>query len=96
MTWNFDDSEARNNYLKGKHIPVPSAGMRKYNDWKRRILSSAHKEHPKDAAKYAGDMHYEKVGDVYTIRLTQEHRVVFKLNDTLKKITVIRIGGHYP
>jgi len=33
---------------------------------------------------------------IYTIRLSQEHRVAFTINSTLQQVNVISIGGHFP
>ena len=96
MAWVVDDSEQRSKYDKGGHVDVPSAAMSKYFEWKRRITSSGYGEDPKTAARHAGDMHFERVGDVYTIRLSQKHRVVFTINETRKQVKVLRVGGHYP
>ena len=45
-------------------------------------------------------MHYEQLKGknkgTYTIRLSQEHRVVFTFNDTTEVVTVSQIGGHFP
>ncbi|MGE6161462.1 hypothetical protein ACLHZ7_10405 [Aeromonas salmonicida] len=45
-------------------------------------------------------MHYEQLSGnnkgVYTIRLSQEHRVAFTINGTLQQVKVISIGGHFP
>jgi Txe/YoeB family toxin of Txe-Axe toxin-antitoxin module len=45
-------------------------------------------------------MHYEalagKLKGEYTIRLTQEHRVAFTIDDGNKTVSVFLIGGHYP
>lgn len=97
MAWTIDDSQQRILYDKGKHVAVPPAGMSKYHEWRRKIELGTH---PKNAADEVGDMHYEQLGGVnkgiYTIRLSQEHRVAFTLNGTLQQVNVISIGGHFP
>ncbi len=96
--WTVDDSVQRAAYDKGKHDPVPASSMRKYHDWR---LAVEHKnQHPKVAAEEVGDLHYEqlsgKLKGEYTVRLSQEHRVAFTIDDTTKVVAVFRIGGHYP
>ncbi|MEX5383490.1 MULTISPECIES: hypothetical protein [Cronobacter] len=93
MRYSFDDSAARNNWLRGKSVPVPPAGMRKYHDWRRFILAGMT---PFDAARLAGDMHFEQLNgnsNLCSVRLTQQHRVLFSIEDATVK--VLQIGGHY-
>ncbi|MBY0446528.1 MAG: hypothetical protein K2Q15_15135 [Burkholderiales bacterium] len=94
--WKFDDSTPRRKYTSGKSIQVPPAGMRKFHEWRRLILTGLH---PSKAAEAIGDCHYEKIRqkdgiNLFSIRLTQEHRVYFRLNDTSRIIEVMSIGGH--
>lgn len=97
MVWRVDDSLPRITYEKGKHTEVPSAAMRTYHQWRRLINNG---ETPMNAARASGDLHFEQLSGrnrgVYTIRLSQEHRVVFTLDNTLETVNVIQIGGHYP
>lgn len=93
MPWTVNDQQARNTFNQGKHVQVPPAAMKKYYEWRQLIQGGSD---PKSAADEAGDMHYEKLKntDIYTIRLSQEHRVVFKIIGEM--VQVIKIGGHYP
>ncbi|MDX6018883.1 hypothetical protein SIL08_01050 [Scandinavium sp. V105_16] len=93
MPFSFDDSAARQNWGKGKSISVPPAGMRKYHDWRRYILAG---RSPSDAARLAGDMNYELLqgnSNLCSVRLTQQHRVLFSVVGM--SIKVLEIGGHY-
>ncbi|WP_239974652.1 hypothetical protein [Photobacterium damselae] len=51
-------------------------------------------------ANKIGDLHYEELSGqnrgLNTIRLSQVHRVVFYLNETLQQVIVTQIGGYYP
>ncbi|UKY37642.1 hypothetical protein [Pantoea dispersa] len=93
MPYTFDDSAARQRWEKGKSVSVPSAGMRKYHDWRRYILTG---RSPSDAARLAGDMNYELLkgnSNLCSVRLTQQHRVLFSVAGM--SITILEIGGHY-
>lgn len=90
--YNFDDSIQRERFKRNKHIPVPPAAMRKYFEWRNRVANYGH--HPKTAAESVCDAHFENfLGDKFSFRLTQEHRVVFSKQGN--NITVLTIGGHY-
>lgn len=93
MPFSFDDSAARLNWEKEKSISVPPAGMRIYHDWRRYILGG---RTPEDAARLAGDMNYERLqgySNLFSIRLTKQHRVLFSVKGMTVK--VLAIGGHY-
>jgi Txe/YoeB family toxin of Txe-Axe toxin-antitoxin module len=96
--WSVDDSAQRARYGAGKAVPVQPAAMSKYHEWRRKIQDE--NTHPKTAADAVGDMHYEQLGGrlkgIYTIRLSQEHRVVFNIDDVKFKVIVTQIGGHFP
>ena len=88
MPWTLIDDGAAN-------IEVGAAGMRKYYEWRRLIRDDIN---PRAAANQVGDTHYEQLGGhhrgVYTIRLSQLHRVVFTIAEQV--VTVSHIGGHFP
>ena len=98
MPWTVDDSMQRNRFNAGKHVPVPPAAMKKYFDWKSFITGQ--QMAPKTAADRVGDTHYEQLGGrfkgLFTIRLSQEHRVVFEIDQARQLVTVRQIGGHFP
>lgn len=94
MPYTFDDSAARDAWEKGRSIEVPPAGMRKYHDWKRLIQNEG--KTPSDAARLAGDMNFEQLRghtNLYSVRLTQSHRVTFSIEGM--DVKVKSIGGHY-
>lgn len=97
MAWTIDDSQPRILYNKDKHVAVTASAMSKYHEWCREIVRGTD---PKNAADKVGDMHYEQLSGknkgIYTIRLSQEHRVAFTINSTLQQVKVISIGGHFP
>ena len=76
---------------------MPQAAYRKYKDWSAEIRHRG--KHPKEAAESCGDTHYERlkgyVQPTYSIRLSQEHRVVFEVNDQRNVVTILQVGGHY-
>lgn len=87
MAWTIDDSQPRILYNKDKHVAVTASAMSKYHEWRREIVRGTD---PKNAADKVGDMHYEQLGGkhkgIYTIRLSQEHRVAFTINSTLQQV----------
>lgn len=86
MPWSITDTEAEGT------AGIPAAAMVKYYDFRRTVRDG---KHPKDAADYVGDLHYERIsGDRYTIRLNQEHRVFFDVSDGNKTVYVRKIGTH--
>ena len=97
MAWTIDDSQPRILYNKDKHVAVTASAMSKYHEWRREIVRGTD---PKNAADKVGDMHYEQLGGkhkgIYTIRLSQEHRVAFTINSTQQQVSVISLGGHFP
>jgi Txe/YoeB family toxin of Txe-Axe toxin-antitoxin module len=51
--------------------------------------------HPKDACD-SWDSHYESLtGDQYSIRLSQEGRVVFTVDNGAQMVVVQSVGSHY-
>ncbi len=86
MPWNLSDTDAEG--TEG----IPGAAMSKYYEFRRTVRDG---KHPKDAADYVGDLHYEKIsGARYTIRLSQEHRVFFDVSDHNQVVYVKKIGTH--
>ncbi|MFJ3372815.1 hypothetical protein [Pseudomonas sp. NPDC086251] len=95
--WTVDDSEQKNKYGSRKHIPVDAASMRNYYLWRRLITSGAH---PRDAAIMAGakfcykQVKQKKAVQLFSIRLSQEHRVFFMIQEDARLVRVLNIGGH--
>lgn len=97
MTWKFNDSKPHDLNANGKNIAVEPAGMRKYYEFRRGITQLGYS--PDEAAGKAGDMRMEKLpghgADIYSLRLTQSHRVLLRINTNARIIEVLSIGGHY-
>ncbi|MEL7471360.1 MAG: hypothetical protein AAFN27_23115 [Pseudomonadota bacterium] len=98
MPWSVDESLPQAIFKKNKHIPVDTSAMKKYYEWRNEITSS--NVDPGTAAKnLKNDCNFEglqgKRKGIYSIRLSQEHRVVFEYDTTLHTVTVLSIGGHY-
>ncbi|MDH5231045.1 MAG: hypothetical protein OEZ58_02255 [Gammaproteobacteria bacterium] len=86
MAWTFDDTGAKTNV-------IPAAAGAKYYAFRRLIRDNGH--HPKTAAEQLGDSNYEDLGgNKYSIRLSQEHRVYFTLDQTALTVTVSEVGKH--
>ncbi|KAJ8112850.1 hypothetical protein ONZ43_g5294 [Nemania bipapillata] len=89
-----------------KQNPKTHLYWRKYSDFQN--LVRGQRLSPAEAAKKLGDVHYERLGrqrivnaggprlDEYTIRLSQEHRVAFTINEETRTVHVFQIGEHYP
>ena len=95
MIWTVDETSPRSTYNKGQHEEVPAAGMKKYYEWRNMIVTQ--NCHPKIAAENVGDMWYKKLmggSEVFEIRLTQKHRVFFRVNSTSHVVTIDKVGGH--
>ncbi|NLS55692.1 hypothetical protein [Hafnia alvei] len=92
MSWDFNDSAPQASNLR---IVEPS-GMRKYYEWRRLIRYM--NLPPNDAAARVGDLRYERLPERgpynFSIRLSQQHRVHFTVDNTAKRITVLSIGPH--
>ncbi|KAK2612587.1 hypothetical protein QQS21_001358 [Conoideocrella luteorostrata] len=88
-----------------KHDPATHLYWRKYSDFQN--LVRGQRLSPAEAAKKMGDVHYEGLGQKktysnglklqeYTVRLSQQHRVAFTINEETRTVHVFQIGGHYP
>ncbi len=88
--WRIDDSKCEID----KSFTLPNL-QKTYEEWKNEINNNG--THPRDAARNLGrGTNYEKLhGDVYSIRLSREHRVVFLVSPESHIATVLRLGGHY-
>ncbi|EOC3002942.1 TPA: hypothetical protein ACGSIZ_004984 [Escherichia coli] len=88
--WSIDDSKCEID--KSFTLPTP---QKTYEEWKNEINNNG--THPRDAARHLGrGTNYEKLqGDVHSIRLSREHRVVFLVSQESHIVTVLRRGGHY-
>jgi hypothetical protein len=75
---------------------IESAHKAKYDEWVKNIVGGMH---PKVAAEKIGDSHYEVIDPtlkIFTIRISQKHRVAFKLDEVKCIVNVFQLGGHYP
>ncbi|KAF7616925.1 RHS repeat protein [Aspergillus flavus] len=90
--WTWSDTKA---YRKGGHL-LEDAHLSTYNDYKALVTGG---QHPSQAARFR-DLHFEQLRGrqrgQFTIRLSQEHRVAFTIDETARHIDVFHIGGHYP
>ena len=85
MPWTIDDSNAR-------QVNMKDAQQRKYAEWCQTVNGNVH---PRDAAEQSRCEPYENYfGDCYTIRLSREHRVFFRVDDSGQNVTVDKIGSH--
>lgn len=108
--WNFDDSlmvesnvgEASTNDspIQGawtfnmNNAPgtagIPRSAMLHFYAWRRAIRDND--VAPDVAADW--DAHFEAVGDHYTIRLNQKHRVHFNIDWDSQTVTLLQVGQH--
>lgn len=97
IAWTFDESEQREKHALRKHIHVDSAGMRNYYLWRRLTTSGIH---PGQAANMIGSQFgYKQVKQkrdiqLFSIRLTKEHRVYFTIQEKERIVKILNIGGH--
>ncbi|EKM2933621.1 hypothetical protein PUM48_004849 [Escherichia coli] len=95
--WSFDETEPRSQYKLRKHIPVNASAMRNYYIWRRTVLAG---HHPRDAAHMIGSQYcfkqvrQKKCIELFSIRLSVEHRVFFTINEKERVVKVLNIGGH--
>lgn len=95
--WTFDESAPREKYKFRRHIPVEPATMRNYYMWRRLILAG---QHPRNAADMIGSQfRYKQVKQkkdiqLFSIRLSHEHRVFFIIKEQERIVKVLNIGGH--
>ncbi|EMU6256425.1 TPA: hypothetical protein QBF58_005117 [Escherichia coli O11:H5] len=95
--WSFDETEPRCKYKLRKHIPVNASAMRNYYIWRRAVLAG---HHPRDAAHMIGSQYcfkqvrQKKCIELFSIRLSVEHRVFFIINEKERVVKVLNIGGH--
>jgi hypothetical protein len=95
--WTFDESAPREKYKFRRHIPVEPATMRNYYMWRRLIIAG---QHPRNAADMIGSQfRYKQVKQkkdiqLFSIRLSHEHRVFFIIKEQERIVNVLNIGGH--
>lgn len=95
--WTFDESAPREKYKFRRHIPVEPATMRNYYMWRRLIIAG---QHPRNAADMIGSQfRYKQVKQkkdiqLFSIRLSHEHRVFFIIKEEERVVKVLNIGGH--
>lgn len=95
--WSFDETEPRSKYKLRKHIPVNASAMRNYYLWRRTVLAG---HHPRDAAHMIGSqfsfkqVRQKKCIELFSIRLSVEHRVFFTIHERERIVKVLNIGGH--
>ncbi|HIB5352281.1 TPA: hypothetical protein ACWW89_005029 [Escherichia coli] len=96
-TWSFDETEPRSKYKLRRHIPVNASAMRNYYIWRRTVLAG---HHPRDAAHMIGSQYcfkqvrQKKCIELFSIRLSVEHRVFFTIHEKERIVKVLNIGGH--
>ena len=98
MPWAVDESQPRAAFEKNKHVPLSSSSMKKYYDWRDQITSQ-NQDPATAASKLGNDYNYEalkgNLAGYYSIRVSQDHRVTFKIDPTLQIVEIVKIGGHY-
>ena len=88
MSWTMD----KNGVTPDR--PLTETEQSKLNSFMDRIQN--HGEHPKTAAEYAGDCNYENLqGKLYSIRLSQNGRATFEVDDDAQTVTFQSVGKHY-
>ncbi|EDX6465822.1 hypothetical protein CBH50_004584 [Salmonella enterica subsp. diarizonae serovar 60:r:e,n,x,z15] len=98
IKWSVDDRQQRSRYRLGRHVVVDGATMRHYYEWRRIINSGG--VHPRQAAQLIGikmDFKLTKQKQsmqLYSIRLSKEHRVFFTVDEVGKIVNVLNVGGH--
>lgn len=97
VRWTVDDSVPRDKYRLNKHTPVDTASMKNYYLWRRLIVSG---KHPRDAASIVGSkFNFKQVKQkrsiqLFSLRLSDEHRVYFMIQEEEHIVKVLNIGGH--
>ncbi|HGX4725660.1 TPA: hypothetical protein ACNEX4_004897 [Escherichia coli] len=88
--WSIDESKLEID----ESFTLPNL-QKTYEEWKNDINNNG--THPCDAARHLGRRtKYERLqGDVHSIRLSREHRVVFRVSPESHIVTMLRLGGHY-
>lgn len=95
--WTIDETEPRSKYRLNKHIHVEPLAMKNYYLWRRLIRAGSH---PYDAAKIIGSQFcYKQVKQkksiqLFSIRLSYEHRVFFMVDEKERIVKILNIGGH--
>lgn len=98
LKWRVDDDQQRTMYRLGRHVVVDGATMRHYYEWRRIINTGG--VHPRQAAQLIGiKMDYKLTKQkqriqLYSIRLSKEHRVFFTVDEVGKIVNVLNVGGH--
>lgn len=95
--WIVDETEPRSKYRLNKHIHVEPLYMKNYYMWRRLIRAG---NHPRDAAKLMGSKFcYKQVKQkrsiqLFSIRLSDEDRVFFMIQEKERIVKILNIGGH--
>lgn len=84
--WHFNDANAVG------ILGIPRAAMRHYYHWRREIINND--SLPNVAPALDWDAHFEPVGNHFTIRLNQVHRVHFHCDFAAHTVDIIQIGMH--
>ncbi|PHM69781.1 hypothetical protein [Xenorhabdus sp. KJ12.1] len=88
MVWVVDDERA-------EWAQIPRAAENKYDEWVRIIVEN--NRSPSDAARDIGDSNFKMLSgatELYTIRLSQRHRVLFTIDSVNEIVRVLQVGGH--
>ncbi|KIS41180.1 hypothetical protein [Kosakonia radicincitans] len=95
--WIVDETEPRSKYRLNKHIHVEPLYMKNYYMWRRLIRAG---NHPRDAAKLTGSkfcykqVKQKKSIQLFSIRLSDEDRVFFMIEEKERIVKILNIGGH--
>jgi hypothetical protein len=88
IKWTLDKSRAR----FGQLTPAEQA---KFDIFQNAIANEGMS--PKNAAERMGDAHYKLLKgtrDQYQIRLSQQNRATFIVDNAHHKVTILQVGGH--
>ncbi|PWY92311.1 hypothetical protein BO70DRAFT_327401 [Aspergillus heteromorphus CBS 117.55] len=95
LAWTWDDARV----LRGiDRSSLQQTHLNTYYEFRDLVKAGSH---PSEAVRtMGGDLHFERLSgrlkDVYTIRLSQEHRVAFTIDARQRNVFVLNLGGHYP
>lgn len=95
--WIIDETEPGNKYRRNKHIHIEPHHMSNYYRWRRLIRDG---NHPRKAAEMMGSkfcykqVKQKKSIQVFSIRLSEENRVFFMIQEKERIVKILNIGGH--
>ncbi|SFT65173.1 hypothetical protein SAMN05192562_1011315 [Kosakonia arachidis] len=95
--WIIDETEPKSKYRLNKHIHIEPQHMRNYYMWRRLIRAGTH---PREAAKLMGSkfcykqVKQKKSIQLFSIRLSEDNRVFFRIQEKERIVKILNIGGH--